>query len=71
MPDALSEKVLSRRNLALHTRARLGVDEDRRKGRLLADGRLQQLKALAEIDLLPRRQLDVHQTEPDGPRRGR
>ena len=45
--------------LALHTRARLGVDEDRRKGRLLADGRLQQLKALAKIDLLPRQQLDV------------
>ena len=44
--------------LALHTRARLGVDEDRRKSRLLADGRLQQLKALATIDLLPRRQLD-------------
>ena len=44
--------------LALHTRARLGVDEDRRKGRLLADGRLQQLKALAAIDLLPRQQLD-------------
>ncbi len=44
--------------LALHTRARLGVDEERRKGRLLADGRLQQLKALATIDLLPRRQLD-------------
>ena len=44
--------------LALHTRARLGVDEDRRKARLLADGRLQQLKALAAIDLLPRQQLD-------------
>ena len=44
--------------LALHTRARLGVDEDRRKGRLLADGRLQQVKALATIDLLPRQQLD-------------
>ena len=43
--------------LALHTRARLGVDEDRRKGRLLADGRLQQIKALATIDLLPRQQL--------------
>ena len=44
--------------LALHARARLDVDEDRRKGRLLADGRLQQLKALATIDLLPRQQLD-------------
>ncbi len=47
--------------LALHTRARLGVDEERRKGRLLADGRLQQLKALATIALLPRRQLDDFQ----------
>ena len=44
--------------LALHTRARLGVDEERRQGGLLGDGRLQQLKALATIDLLPRRQLD-------------
>ncbi len=44
--------------LALHTRARLGVDEERRKGRLRADGRLPQLEALATIDLLPRRQLD-------------
>ena len=47
--------------LALHTRARLGVDEERRKGRLLADGRLQQLKTLATIALLPRRQLDDFQ----------
>ena len=47
--------------LALHTRARLGVGEERRKGRLLADGRLQQLKTLATIALLPRRQLDDFQ----------
>ncbi len=44
--------------LALHTRARLGVDEERRHGRLRADGRLQQIEALATIDLLPRQQLD-------------
>ena len=44
--------------LALHARARLDVEEDRRKSRLLADGRLRQLEALANIDLLPRRQLD-------------
>ena len=30
--------------LALHTRARLGVDDDRRKGRLLTDKRLQRVK---------------------------
>ena len=47
--------------LALHMRARLGVDDERRKGRLLADKRLQKVKALATIDLLPRRQLDDFQ----------
>ena len=43
--------------LALHARARLGVDDDRRKGRLLKDERLQQLRNLATIDLMPRQQL--------------
>ena len=38
----------------LHTRARLGVDADRRKARLLADPRLKALDALAAVDLLPR-----------------
>ena len=47
--------------LALHMRARLGVDDERRKGRLLADKRLQRVRALAAIDLLPRRQLDDFQ----------
>ena len=47
--------------LALHMRARLGVDDERRKGRLLADKRLQKVRALAAIDLLPRRQLDDFQ----------
>ncbi len=40
-----------------HARARLGVDADRRKARLLADGRLKALDALAAVDLLPRRRL--------------
>ena len=44
--------------LALHTRARLGVDDDRRKGRLRTDKRLQTVRVLAAIDLLPRQQLD-------------
>ena len=43
--------------LALHARARLGVDDDRRKGRLLMDERLQQVRNFATIDLLPRQQL--------------
>ena len=40
-----------------HTRARLGVDADRRKARLLADGRFKTLDALAAIELLPRHRL--------------
>ena len=43
--------------LVLHARARLGVDDDRRKGRLLKDERLQQVRNLATIDLMPRQQL--------------
>jgi len=40
--------------LALHLKARLGVDEDRKKGRLLQDERLQTLRSLTTIDLMPR-----------------
>ena len=43
--------------LDLHTRARLGVDDDARKRRLLNDDRLKKISALATIDLMPRRQL--------------
>jgi len=43
--------------LALHTRARLGVNEDRRKVELLKDERLKKLQQLATIDLMPRQQL--------------
>ncbi|MFC1705452.1 DUF6079 family protein [Planctomycetota bacterium] len=43
--------------LALHLQARLGVNEDRKKGRLLKDDRLQKLRALATIDLMPRQHL--------------
>jgi succinate dehydrogenase flavin-adding protein (antitoxin of CptAB toxin-antitoxin module) len=43
--------------LALHRKARLGVDEDRKKSRLLQDERLQKLKSLATIDLMPRQHL--------------
>ena len=41
----------------LHTEARLGANDDRRKAALLSDSRLQALVKLAEIDLMPRQQL--------------
>jgi hypothetical protein len=41
----------------LHTRARLGVNDDRRKSALLTDPRLQTLQRLAGIELMPRQQL--------------
>ena len=47
--------------LDLHTRARLGVDGDARKRRLLNDDRLKKIGALATIDLMPRRQLTDYQ----------
>ena len=47
--------------LDLHTRARLGVDDDARKRRLLNDDRLKKIAALATIDLMPRRQLTDYQ----------
>ena len=46
----------------LHTKARLGVNDDRRKAALLSDPRLQALVKLAgEIDLMPRQQLSDFQ----------
>jgi hypothetical protein len=43
--------------MGLHTRARLGVNDDRRKAELLNDQRLQTLLKLAGIDLMSRQQL--------------
>ena len=43
--------------IGLHTKARLGVNDARRKAALLNDPRLQALVKLAEIDLMPRQQL--------------
>jgi hypothetical protein len=43
--------------MALHLRARLGANEDKRKAKLLGDARLQTLQRLATIDLMPRQQL--------------
>ena len=41
----------------LHTKARLGVKDDRRKAALIVDNRLQSLEKLASIDLMPNQQL--------------
>ena len=43
--------------LDLHTRARLGVNEDRRKTGLMGDGRLKVLEKLSAIELMPRQHL--------------
>jgi len=45
----------------LHTKARLGVNDDKRKVGLLNDPRLQILLKLAGIDLMPRQQLTDYQ----------
>ena len=47
--------------LAHHTRARLGVNDDKRKGQLLGDERLRRVQRLTTIDLLPRQQLNNFQ----------
>jgi hypothetical protein len=43
--------------LMLHLKARLGVNEDKRKTRLMLDERLQTLQKLSTIDLMPRQHL--------------
>jgi len=43
--------------LALHTKARLGVNEDKRKAKLTTDERLKNLQKLSTVDLMPRQQL--------------
>ncbi len=43
--------------LSLHSKARLGVNEDKRKSKILKDERLKILQNLSTIDLLPRQQL--------------
>ncbi len=45
----------------LHTKARLGVSEDKRKSELLKDERLQTLLKLVAVDLMPRQQLTDYQ----------
>ncbi|MBF0431034.1 MAG: ATP-binding protein [Fibrobacteria bacterium] len=43
--------------ISLHTKARLGINDDKRKAGLLNDQRLQTLLKLGNIDLMPRQQL--------------
>ena len=43
--------------LALHIKARLGVNEDKRKTKLMADERLKVLQKLSTIELMPRQHL--------------
>ena len=47
--------------LAMHAKARLGVNEDKRKAALTKDHRQEILKRLVTIDLMPRQQLIVFQ----------
>lgn len=47
--------------VSIHTKARLGVNDDKRKAGLLNDQRLQTLFKLAGIDLMPRQQLTDYQ----------
>ena len=51
------KKEYTRTYLALHTRARLGGNDDKRKSQLTQDERLRKLKSLATIDLMPRQHL--------------
>lgn len=48
--------------IGLHAKARLGVNGDKRKVRLLNDQRLQALIKLAGIDVMPKQQLTDYQT---------
>jgi hypothetical protein len=47
--------------LVMHAKARLGVNDDKRKVQLMADDRLKILQKLSTIDLMPRQQLTEFQ----------
>ena len=47
--------------LKLHTKARLGVNDDKRKSKLMSDERLKVLQKLSTIDLMPRQHLSDYQ----------
>ena len=48
--------------LSMHTKARLGVNEDKRKAQLMGDERLKNLQKLSTIDLMPRQHLSDFQS---------
>jgi hypothetical protein len=47
--------------LSMHSKARLGVNEDKRKAQLIGDERLKDLRNLSTIDLMPRQHLSDFQ----------
>lgn len=47
--------------LSMHAKARLGVNEDKRKAQLMGDERLRELQKLSTIDLMPRQHLSDFQ----------
>jgi hypothetical protein len=47
--------------LVMHVKARLGVNEDKRKAQLMGDERLKDLQKLSTIDLMPRQHLSEFQ----------
>ena len=47
--------------IAMHTKARLGVNEDKRKAQLMHDERLRDLQKLSTIDLMPHQHLSDFQ----------
>ncbi len=47
--------------LSMHAKARLGVNEDKRKAQLMGDERLKSLQKLSTIDLMPRQHLSDFQ----------
>ena len=51
------KKAYLHRYLALHTKARLGVNGDKRKAQLMGDRRFKDLQKLSIIDLMPRQHL--------------
>ena len=54
---AVLKKMFVTAYLTLHTKARLGVNDDKRKAGLMKDKRLKILQNLSTIDLMPRQQL--------------
>lgn len=51
------KKTYLRAYLGMHSKARLGVNEDKRKAQLMGDERLKTLQKISTIDLMPRQHL--------------